>query len=649
MRILVVLFVFMSLLLEAQQTEYVDFKQISADLEFVPDSAKVKGQVAISFKILQTVDSVSIDAKNFEVCNGDATKWINYDLKHSYDGQKIWIKGKFVPGEMYTYNLHYETVPKKALYFLTKNGNYHIWTQGQGKYTSNWLPSFDDVNEKVVFDLQIQFDKDYKVLANGQLDKIDELEGLKAWHYSMKKPMSSYLVALVIGKYEVDLKKSDLGTLIELYYYPEKQEELETTYRYSKGIFDFMEQELEYEYPWLVYRQVPVHDFLYAGMENTSLTIFSDAFVVDSIGYNDANYINVNAHELAHQWFGDLVTAKSGEHHWLQEGFATYYALLAERELFGDDHYHFQLYQSAQELGRQDDAGNGTSLLNPKSSSLTFYQRGAWVLHALRTQIGNAAFRRAVNTYLKTYEFSSAETDDFLSIVEAQTEEDLSEFKEMWIVQRRFPFEAAIALLRKQSEYINEYIMIDCSANSSKCADYLKYGVSDEAKIKVISQQPGLVTKTTFKNGYKVRRAIAQYVTTIPKGLKSDYETLLKDPSYQTVESALYNLWVNFPADRSKYLSLTKSIEGNHKKNVRLLWLILNLNTPEYQSDQNQELYNELVSYTNPMYNADLRMDTFQYLELLKACNDACKINLEQAKSHHNWRLVKFAKETRME
>ena len=94
------------------------------------------------------------------------------------------------------------------------------------------------------------------------------------------------------------------------------------------------------KYPWKIYRQIPVRDFLYAGMENTTSTIFSQDFVVDSIGFNDKNYINVNAHELAHQWFGDLITSQSSKHHWLQEGFATYYALLAERQLFGDDYFY---------------------------------------------------------------------------------------------------------------------------------------------------------------------------------------------------------------------------------------------------------------------------------------------------------------------
>ena len=187
--------------------------------------------------------------------------------------------------------------------------------------------------------------------------------------------------------------------------------------------------------------------------------------------------------------------------------------------------------------------------------------------------------------------------------------------------------------------------MVDCQAKSSKCSDYLKYYVSDEAKVKVISQMPELVTKDTFKHGFKVRQAISQYVTKIPKALKEDYETLLDDKSYVTIENALYNLWSSFPEDRAKYLSKTRNVIGFSDKNVRLLWIVLNLNTPFYQADNKQGLYEELLSYTNERYDANLRIKAFQYLDLMRSCDERCQINLDNAKTHHNWRLVKFSKE----
>ena len=437
------------------------------------------------------------------------------------------------------------------------------------------------------------------------------------------------------------------GIPLELYYYPEDSLKVEPTYRYTRRMFDFLEGEIGFKYPWQNYKQVPVHDFLYAGMENTSLTIFSDAFVVDSTGYNDKvkNYVNVNAHELAHQWFGDLVTAKSGEHHWLQEGFATYYALLAEGNIFGGDYYFFELYKSAQDLARQDLAGQGTSLLNPKSSSLTFYQRGAWVLHALRAKVGAEVFRQAVKNYLNKHQFSNVETSDFINEVTVLYEGNLETFVNKWIIAKEFPFDDAIALLKQQSVYINEYIIIDCEAKTSKCSEYLKYYASDDAKVKVISQAPNLVTNNTFLSTLKVRQAIARYVADIPLSLKENYETLLNDDSYLTKEYALYNLWVNFPEERAKYLNATKDVYGFNDYNVRLLWLVLNLNTIEYQSDKAEDLYKELVGYTNKTHNAELRMNAFRYLDLIKACNVECKNNLENAKNHHNWRMVKFSKD----
>ena len=630
----------------AQQTDKVDFKRVEALMVFnqLMIDSTTYNSYEIDFKILKQTDSIYLDAINMDfkhvALNNSAAKFKN-------DGKKLILYKDFEKDEEYKLSFAFFNAPKKAMYFLgwESEGRNQIWTQGQGKYTSHWLPSIDDVNDKIEFDLKFAVPSAYSVISNGKLkSKVDTADHV-LWEYDMGKPMSSYLVAVAVGEYHKASELSKSGIPLEYYYYPEDSLKVEPTYRYSKQMFDFLEGEIGVAYPWQNYKQVPVHDFLYAGMENTSCTIFSDAFVVDSIGFNDKNYVNVNAHELAHQWFGDLVTAKSGAHHWLQEGFATYYALLAERNIFGDNHFNFKLYESAIDLGRQDIAGDGTSLLNPKSSSLTFYQRGAWVLHALRSAVGDKVYTQAVKNYLGKHKFANVETSDFISEVEQLYGRSLSGFVNLWIKQKQFPVDVALDLLKKQSTYINEYLMVDCQVKSSKCAQYLKYYVSDEAKVKVISQAPDLVTKDVFKNSLKVRQAISKYVTKIPKELKADYESLLDDKSYLTIENALYNLWVNFPEDRAKYLSKTRDVVGFNDKNVRLIWIVLNLNTPFYKADNKQALYNELVSYTNERYNADLRINAFQYLGLIKSCNDECKSNLENAKSHHNWRLVKFAKQ----
>src|SRR5699024_7328723 len=142
------------------------------------------------------------------------------------------------------------------------------------------------------------------------------------WHYQMQHPMSSYLVAVAVGQYKYRMTTSTSGVPIKLYYEPQYAQNAPWTYRYAKRIFDFLESEIGIPYPWANYKLIPVRNFLYAGMENTTATIFAESFMTDSIGFIDRNFVNVNAHELAHQWFGNSVTEVSSASHWLQEGFA---------------------------------------------------------------------------------------------------------------------------------------------------------------------------------------------------------------------------------------------------------------------------------------------------------------------------------------
>lgn len=648
-----------------QQTDYVDFKTAKADIAFGGLTQKeISGTITYEFEIIKDVDSVFVGANSFQdiefILDGKVSG-------NGYNGKKLIIKHSFKANSNHKVDIVWKTSPKKAMYFIDwahENVNKQIWTQGQGKYTSNWLPSIDDMNDKIEFDLSITFDKGYEVIANGKLTDKQINESTITWHYDMQKPMSSYLVALAIGEYNKKVEYSKSGIPLEMYYYPEDSLKVEPTYRYTKQMFDFLEAEIGVPYPWQNYKQVPVKDFLYAGMENTSTTIFADSFVIDSIAFVDKNYVNVNAHELAHQWFGDLVTETSGTHHWLQEGFATYYALLAERDVFGDDYYYWRLYEYAQELLEQDKAGGSTSLLDPKSSSTTFYKKGAWVLHLLRERVGDEAFKKGVKNYLLKHQFKNVETDDFISEVEKVSGEDLLGFKEHILIGKGVEYLEDISLLMKHRKLYSK-----TDVNYFTCptdVDSIKFHKNqNELKIKALSDSISSFTKVDFFNSLvkdslvnesillrksfaskdiKLRQAIAQNLFKIPSELKTEYESLLDDKSYITIETALFNLWNNFPQERHKYLNKTKDIQGFNDKNIRILWLTLALITEDFEVENKKQYFDELTGYTSTKYGFEIRQNAFFHLQQIHACNDTCKENLKQATKHHSWQFSKFAK-----
>ncbi len=630
--------------LYAQQADVVDFKQATVEVEIDPFEKEVRGQVVFRFSLLKTTDSIFLDARDMNIT---AVALNDEKIDFIYDKRHLVLKGDWSPKTDHNLKIQYDCRPKKGMYFLGWDNSApdEVWTQGQGKYTSNWLPSIDDMNDKIEFDLSVEAPKGYEVIANGKLIDKSELETTNSWSYNMDLPMSSYLVALAIGKYDRQDMKSESGIPLHLYYRQGDSAKVEPTYRYTKQIFDFLEEEIGMAYPWQNYKQVPIHDFLYAGMENTGTTFFSDDFMIDSLSFKDNNYVNINAHELAHQWFGNLVTESSGVHHWLHEGFASYYALLSEQYLFGDLHFYMKLYESAMALETQDLSGKSTSLLNPASNSLTFYEKGAWTLFMLRELVGKDAFRASVKDYLNAFRFKNVETEDFLSFVEINSEQELDAFREVWLISDDFPIDRALDALSQLSPELREYINTDCEVPQSRCHDQLRTTALDEIKIKIIEQRPEMVFTDLFEESWKVRQAIALNMKRIPEELQKQYESLLDDPSYITREAALYNLWVNFPESRADYLGLTRGIMGLPDLNFRLLWLVLSLNTQEYESDAKPGHFSELIEYTSNVYNPSVRIRAFNYLRMMGLCEERCKSNLREAVSHHNWQMSKFARE----
>lgn len=657
---------FISFPLFSQHQDKVDFIHAEAEITPVPIEKEIKGSVTYTFNVLEKVDSVFLDAKNMKF---SSVKLNNRKIKYSNNQEIISIFKKFKAGKQYKLSLSYETKPKQTVYFVgevtnvissgveKKDNANQIWTQGQGKYTSHWLPSFDDMTEKVEFDLVINTYEDDVVIANGKLNNILEIASTnnKRWVYDMQKPMSSYLLAFVVGNFEKKTITSTSGVPIELYYEPKDSLKVEPTYRYSKQIFDFLENEIGVPYPWQNYKQTPVRDFLYAGMENTSATIFSNSYMVDSIGFQDKNYINVNAHELAHQWFGDMVTEESGSHHWLQEGFATYYALLAEKEIFGSDYFYWKLYKSAQQLDKQSKDGNAKALTNPKASSLTFYQKGAWALYMLKDEVGENAFKKGMKSYLEKHQYKNVMIEDFMSEIEMASDKDLSQFKNEWLLGTVFPYNKVKENLREQNQSLAHFFDLQRELTTSNANNeaiikrYWNKSSSTQFKVATVEKYHALLSNS-FKSqllqfdDIKVIQAIALAMDDIPKELKLDFETLLTDKSYVTIENVLYKLWVYHSEDRAIYLDKTRGVIGLPDKNIRLLWLTFANLTKGYDNDKKNGYLEELRRYTSSEYGFEIRRNTFQYLNDIFGFTDQNLKDLANACIHHSWRFKNFSR-----
>ncbi|MFI2742273.1 M1 family metallopeptidase [Zhouia sp. PK063] len=636
----------------AQQTQIVDFKTGDISIHIKPEHKEVTGKVMYRFAMLQNADSIFIDAQKMNITSVVLN---SVEIKFKNDNKKLWLISHFKAHENYTVAINYDAHPAKAMYFIgwDNEGQNQVWTQGQGKYTSNWVPSLDDMNDKVVYQLHITFNKNYQVIANGKLESKKEGVENITWNYKMKKPISAYLLAIAAGKYQQKNEMSNNGVPINMYYYLKDSLKVSSTYQYTKEIFDFFENKIGVNYAWQNYKIIPVKDFLYGGMENASATIFTDASMVNDTAAVDESFVNVNAHELAHQWFGDLVTEKSGTHHWLQEGFATFYALQAERKIFGDDHYYAEIYKTARDLKQASDNGEGEPLLNDKASSLTFYQKGAWTLIALQRLIGEHDFDKAVKQYLKKYAFKNVTTPNFLDEVEKVSGKKLNDFKQTWLKDSIFHYHKATQVFKNQlmniASLIDEQFATKEKANSE--ASKTLWGNLPAAYKATILQYDFKNLNTDFyissvlnDVAIKPRQELIQQIDTIPVDFQSSFESLLKDKSYATIEAALYKLWVNFPENGANYLNQTKNSIGFSNKNVRMLWLTLALVTPNYEQEKKKGYYEELSGYTQPKFAFQIRQNAFQYLYQLNAFNNQNLKDLVNACLHPAWHFASFAR-----
>ncbi len=428
-----------------------DFIKLSLDVSFIPEDGKVIGRATYLFKPLQyQVDSVFLDGPGILAGNVQLNN-VNTNFKMDSAGITVYFNPVLDWSTNYELTIDYTAYPKKGIYFvgwdhpLTIDPNdpdrirKQIWTQGEGTDNRFWIPSYDGVNDKLITELNITFDKNYTVVSNGDLSAKETVNGdLQTWHYKMSHPQVLYLVMLAIGEYDKQEYFSKNGITTTQYYYPDKLKNVAPTYQYSSEMMDWMENELKVKYPWNTYANIPVQEFIYGAMENTTATIYSDYFFQDAAAYPDKNYMAINAHELTHQWFGDYVSAWSGASQWLQESFATYYSKKFRQAVLGEDTYQWIRHDEMQ-TAFDADAKNNLPVGHSDAGGARIYQKGSIVLDMLRYVTGEEQFKKVITEFLLAHPYANVESHDLEMQFMKTLGMNLNWFFDEWIYRGGYP------------------------------------------------------------------------------------------------------------------------------------------------------------------------------------------------------------------
>ncbi len=364
----------------------------------------------------------------------------------------ITFKKPIRPNQKAQVTIDYTAEPKHGLYFRTEamgypKGDDQLWTQGEPLMHRHWFPSHDFPNEKFTTEIICRVPRGMTVLSNGRLlsQTAEGSDGLVAFHWKQDKPHVNYLVSLIAGYFDkLEQRHNDIP--LAFYTPPSEFDEAANSFRDTKQIMAFFEQEIGVPYPWDKYYNVCVHGFMWGGMENTSITTLTTRTLFSEESENLRSSMALDAHELAHQWFGDLVTCKDWSHLWLNEGFATFYESLYEEHKNGRDAQVYDMYRNARGiLSRKNDtrAIHSRKFNDPEDQFRTYgylaYPKGAWILHMLRSQLGPDLFRKCIKTYLERHAYQTVVTENLLAVIEELSGRSFDRFFNQWVYHAHHP------------------------------------------------------------------------------------------------------------------------------------------------------------------------------------------------------------------
>ncbi|MBI2765280.1 MAG: HEAT repeat domain-containing protein [Chloroflexi bacterium] len=350
-------------------------------------------------------------------------------------------------GEAFDIAITYEATPRVGLYFIGPDDAYpdkptQVWSQGQDEDNRHWFPAYDFPNDKFASEMIVTVPGHWFALSNGKLlaDTPDRA-GTRTFHWLQERPHSNYLVTLAAGEFSrIDASRD--GLTIDYYVEPRDTEAGERTFKNTPEMVALFERVTGVAFPWDKYSQIVVRDFVFGGMENTSATTMTENILFDRKAARDFTSDPLISHELAHMWFGDLLTCRDWSHGWLNESFATYLEMLWDEQHLGIDEYRQGAIENTnlylQERYRRPIV---TNIFNAPLDIFDrhLYEKGSVVIHMLRGLLGDSLFFRSIQRYCCDNQERSVVTHDLAVAIEAETGRNLEWFFDQWVFKPGHP------------------------------------------------------------------------------------------------------------------------------------------------------------------------------------------------------------------
>jgi aminopeptidase N len=369
--------------------------------------------------------------------------------RFEYDGATLSIDlGKARPrGDAFDVAVTYEARPRLGLYFIAPDAAYpdkpqQVWSQGQDEDNRHWFPCYDYPNEKQTSEVRVRVPEGWFALSNGRLVEEKEHEdGTRTFHWMQERPHATYLMTLVAGNFErFDASRPDLT--IDYFVEARDANAVERTFGRTPEMIALFERVSGIAFPWAKYSQIVVRDFVFGGMENTSATTMTENILLDAKAARDFSSDHLVSHELAHMWWGDLLTCRDWSHGWLNESFATFMELLWNEHLLGIDEYRQGVIENTDLY--LEERYRRPIVTNVYASPMDIfdrhlYEKGSVVLHMLRGLLGDEQFFRSIQRYCREHQDDNVTTHDLAEAIERETGRNLDWFFEQWVMSPGHP------------------------------------------------------------------------------------------------------------------------------------------------------------------------------------------------------------------